>query len=53
MYAANKWRHVCSQDDGEEPQECLEIDFSCDYESDVGSVESSEFDIYDVEIFSD
>ena len=39
--------------DGEEPQECLELDFSCDHESDVGSVESAESYIYDVEIVSD
>ena len=42
-----------SHDDGEEPQKCLEIDCSCDHESDVGSVESAESDIYDVEIVSD
>ena len=39
--------------DGEELKECLEIDFSCDHESDFGSVESAESDIYDVEIVSD
>ena len=42
-----------SHDDGEQLQENLEINFSCDHESDVGSVESAESDIYDVEIVSD
>ena len=53
LAVASCMQPTTSQDDGEEPQKCLEIDFSCDYESDVGSVESSESDIYDVEIFSD